>query len=49
MLSVFQKHYWSETLVITLTGARAIIKLSGHHHQWLVDGHDLEIGHFRGG
>ena len=33
-------------LIITLTGARTIIKVSGHHHQCLAGGYDLEIGHF---
>ena len=37
------------TLIITLTGARAIIKESGHQHQWLADGYDLAIGIFKGG
>ena len=33
-----------------LTGARAIIKVSGHQYQWLAGGYDLKIhvGHFRG-
>ena len=35
-----------QTLIITLTGAWAIIKLSGHQHQWLAGGYDLKIGHF---
>ena len=30
----------------SLAGAWAIIKVSGHQHQWLVGGYDLEIGHF---
>ena len=30
----------------SLTGARAIIKVSGHQHQWLAGGYDLEIGYF---
>ena len=30
----------------SLSGARAIIKAKGHQYQWLVDGYDLEIGHF---
>ena len=33
-------------LVITLAGARAIIKVSSHQHRWLASGYDLEIGHF---
>ena len=28
------------------SGARAIIKASGHQHWWLAGGYDLEIGHF---
>ena len=28
------------------TGARAIIKVSGHQHRWLAGGYDLEIRHF---
>ena len=39
MLSTF-------TLIITLAGAQAIIKVSGHQHQWLAGGYDPEIGHF---
>ena len=27
-------------------GAQAIMKVSGHEHQWLAGGYDLEIGHF---
>ena len=30
----------------SLTGARAIIKVSGHQYRWLPSGYDLEIGHF---
>ena len=30
----------------SLAGAWAIIKLSGHQHQWFAGGYDLEIGHF---
>ena len=30
----------------SLTAAWAIIKVSGHQHQWLAGGYDLEIGHF---
>ena len=29
-----------------LSGARAIIKVWGHQHQWLAGGYDLEIGQF---
>ena len=29
-----------------LAGAQAIIKVSGHQHQWLAGGYDLEIGQF---
>ena len=31
-----------------IAGARAIIKVKGHQHQyqWLAGGYDLEIGHF---
>ena len=29
----------------SLNGARAIIKVSGHQHQWLASGYDLEVGH----
>ena len=32
-----------------LTKARVIIKVTGHQHQWLAGGYDLEIGIFRGG
>ena len=32
-----------------LAWAQAIIKVSGHQHQWLAGGYDLEIGLFRGG
>ena len=34
--------------IITFAGTRVIIKVSGHQHQWLAGGYDLEIGHFRG-
>ena len=30
----------------SLTGARAVTKVSGHQHWWLAGGFDLEIGHF---
>ena len=30
----------------SLAGSWAIIKVSGHQHQWLAGGYDLEIGHF---
>ena len=30
----------------SLAGTLAIIKVSGHQHQWLAGGYDLEIGHF---
>ena len=30
----------------SLTGAQVIIKVSGHQHQWLAGGYDLDIGHF---
>ena len=30
----------------SLAGTRAIIKVSGHQHQRLAIGYDLEIGHF---
>ena len=34
---------------VSLAGAWVIIKMSGHQHQWLADGYDLEIFHyFRG-
>ena len=33
------------TLIITLAGAQAIIKVPGHQHQLLAGGYDLEIGH----
>ena len=29
-----------------IAGARAIIKVSVHQHQWLAGGYDLVIGHF---
>ena len=35
------------TLIITLVGAHAIIKVSGHQYWWLAGGYnDLDIGHF---
>ena len=34
------------TLIITRVSARVIIELSGHQHQWLAGGYDLEIGYF---
>ena len=27
-------------------GTRMIIEVSGHQHQWLAGGYDVEIGHF---
>ena len=30
----------------SLTGAQAIIRVSGHQRRWLAGGYDLEIGHF---
>ena len=30
----------------SLAGPGVIIKVSGHQHQWLAGGYDLEIGHF---
>ena len=30
----------------SLSGARAIIKVSGHQYRWLAGGYDLQIGHF---
>ena len=30
----------------SLAGALVTIKVSGHQHQWLAGGYDLEIGHF---
>ena len=32
--------------VPSLAGTRVIIKVSGHQHQRLAGGYDLEIGHF---
>ena len=34
------------TLIIAQAPARLIILVSGHQHQWLVGGCDLEIEHF---
>ena len=33
-------------LIITLSGARVIIKVSGHQYWWLAGGYDMEIGQF---
>ena len=33
---------------ITAHDAKVIIKASGHQHQWLAGGYDLEIGHLTG-
>ena len=30
----------------SLAGSWTIIQVSGHQHQWLAGGYDLEIGHF---
>ena len=30
----------------TISGAQAIIKVTGHQYRWLAGGYDLEIGHF---
>ena len=38
--------YW-DTFIMYITGAWAIIKVSGHQHWWLAGGYDLEIGHFQ--
>ena len=35
------------TLIITLTGTQAIIKVLGHQHQRIAGGYDLEIGQFK--
>ena len=34
------------SLIVTLAGARMIVKVFGHQYQWLASGYDLEIGHF---
>ena len=39
--------WWPFTLIITLAGTWAIIKVSGYQYQWLAGGYDLEIGHFK--
>ena len=39
-------YWWPFILIITLAGARVIIKVSGHQYRWLAGGYDLEIGHF---
>ena len=36
----------ADDLTLYLSGARVIIKVSGHQHRWLAGGYDLEIGHF---
>ena len=35
----------TDTDDVSLAGARAIIKVSGHQYRWLAGGYDLEIGH----
>ena len=37
------------SLIITFAGTWAIIKVSGHQHQWLAGGQDLEGFFFRNG
>ena len=32
--------------MLILLHAQEIIKVSGHQHQWLAGGYDLEIGYF---
>ena len=32
--------------ITSCIGARVIIKVSGHQHQWLAGSYDLVIGHF---
>ena len=34
------------TLIITLAGGQAIIKVLGHQNRWIAGGYDLEIGTF---
>ena len=40
-------HQVTDSLIITLAGTRAIIKVSGHQYRWLASGYDLETGHFQ--
>ena len=35
-----------ELVYADISGARTIIKVSGHQHQWLAGGYDLDIGLF---
>ena len=37
------------TLIITIAGARVIIKVLGHQHRWLAGGYNRETGLFGGG
>ena len=37
---------WEHCVKKPLSGAWAIVKVSGHQYQWLAGGYDLEIGHF---
>ena len=43
---LLNRFWWPDTLIITLAGTWAIIKVSGYQYQWLAGGYDLEIGHF---
>ena len=36
---------WPDTLIITLAGTWAMIKVSSHQYRWLAGGYNLEVGH----
>ena len=40
--------WWPDTLIITLASARAIIKVSGHQHQWFPGGYNIKLYISRG-
>ena len=40
------QYWWPFTLIITLAGVWAIIKVLDHQYWWLAGGYDLEIGRF---
>ena len=39
------RYKWPDTLIITWTSVRVIIKVSGHQYQWLAGGYYQEIGY----
>ena len=44
----FKQHTNKQTILslVCHSGARVIVKVSGHQYWWLAGGYDREIGHF---